>query len=143
MGIKVEHVTERMMSLMSPEQREAVTNAASEAFALNEYKAKEHLVFLSERDMHDEFEKWLKKRGFLFIHSRMDQPTTVKDGAFDFAVLGHCRGVMVEFKWGKNKPSKAQLAFQKLCRSANVPAEVFWSVYEAQSWVLEQFGLSD
>jgi hypothetical protein len=64
-----------------------------------------------ESRLHDAIESDLRRRGWYFIHSRMDRPTTTAIGCPDFIVAAP-NGITlwIECKARKGKPSTAQLA---------------------------------
>lgn len=64
-----------------------------------------------ERDLHDDIEAFCRSEGWYYIHSRMDQKTTVAVGAPDFVIfLPYGRLICLECKRKGNKPTLAQQA---------------------------------
>lgn len=55
-----------------------------------------------ERELHDQFERWLRFHEIEFVHSRMDKPSTIEKGWPDFSCFRHHNGhdlaCFVEFK---------------------------------------------
>ena len=91
-----------------------------------------------ERRLHDEFEKYLIDHNYLYIHSRMDKPTTNQVGLPDFVVFtGYGQVCLIEFKTatGKVRP-KQKVYFDKLAHRG-YSVKIARSVQEAVKWLLE------
>lgn len=64
----------------------------------------------SERELHDMIEAECRARGWYYVRSRMDRPTTVGVGAPDFVIAADDgRTFWIEAKAGRNKPTIEQL----------------------------------
>lgn len=70
-----------------------------------------------ESDLHDDIEKELKRRGWYYVHSRMDRATTQAKGVPDFIVAvplqrgvacGHSRTLWIEAKGANGKLTPEQ-----------------------------------
>ena len=92
----------------------------------------------TEGDLHDDFEKRLRARGWLYIHARMDLPSTIQVGHPDFTVFmqrppdstSPC-AALVEFKKPGGKATTEQLAKVAHALKLGWPAGVFDDVDEA------------
>jgi hypothetical protein len=64
-----------------------------------------------EKDLHEQIADYCRKRGYYFVHSRMDRRSTVQVGCPDFIVfLPSGRVVCLEAKRKGGKPTPAQQA---------------------------------
>lgn len=80
-------------------RREASTIAASKTDSVER-----------ECDLHDDIEAYCKGRGWYYVHSRMDRPTTTALGVKDF-IIAMPKGITgwVEVKIKGRKPTPAQM----------------------------------
>jgi len=66
---------------------------------------------ITEAELHDQVEAYCRLRGWYFIHSRMDQRTTVAVGCPDFAIFtDYGRTLFLELKRPGGKATPKQLA---------------------------------
>ena len=64
-----------------------------------------------ERDLHDQIEAYLRERGYLYRHDRMDRATTGQVGWPDFTIfMPHKRVLFLECKAKGKKATTAQLS---------------------------------
>lgn len=64
-----------------------------------------------EADLHDQIEKECRRRGWPFVHSRMDRRTTTAVGTVDFVIAaGNGRTLWIEAKGAKTKVTREQAA---------------------------------
>lgn len=83
-----------------------------------------------ESDLHDEITAECRRRGWGFIHSRMDKPSTVGVGVCDFAIFGGGQVFLLEAKTKTGKRTPAQLAFAALMRHNSFTVHVVRSMSE-------------
>lgn len=63
-----------------------------------------------EADLHDEVEKYCRSKGWLYIHPRMDQKSTISTGWPDFSIfMDGGKTVCLELKRPGAKPTHKQL----------------------------------
>jgi hypothetical protein len=85
-----------------------------------------------EKKMHEHFEDWLNRNGYVFIHSRMDKKATIEKGAPDFTVLRNERAICIEFKRPGQKLREEQELFRIKCNQSKVPYSVCFSYEDAK-----------
>ena len=94
-----------------------------------------------ERDIHNEFSKWLRlrKKFFSFIHADPSKRSTIYKGHPDFTIISRNRALMVEFKVPPNSLTADQLeVFTELSEAGN-DIIVCTTAGEAIHLVLERF----
>lgn len=70
---------------------------------------------LKEAELHDEIERECRSRGWLYVHSRMDVPTTNQRGVPDFVVLADKgRTFLIECKSKTGKMTPEQEGFMRM-----------------------------
>lgn len=84
-----------------------------------------------ERKLHDFFSTDLKRRGWPFIHSRMDKPSTIRKGWPDFTILHGGRVVCIEFKTEDGAPDQDQQECIAELQAAGVPVLVAYDLQAA------------
>lgn len=95
-----------------------------------------------ERAIHDEIEQFLRLRGWYYVHSRMDKPTTCAVGTPDFIVCMPDRNgcgifVAIECKLPGEKTSTDQEEHIERIIDNDGEARVCYSSKEAIDWLLE------
>ena len=95
----------------------------------------------NEREMHETFANWCRVNNLLFIHSRMDRKSTIREGWPDFTVIRAGRCVCIEFKHGASKPSDVQLDCIAELIDSNTPVLAVDSVIEAIHWTRRELGV--
>lgn len=84
----------------------------------------------SESDLHDDILEWVRVRGFLAIHSRMDRRTTTAKGVADFIIVTHRNVYFIECKRPGKKPTVEQAAFLAHVQKLGWPNAVVHSMQE-------------
>lgn len=84
-----------------------------------------------ERQMHDLFEKDLRRRQWPFVHSRFDKASTIAKGWPDFTVLLGQRAVCIEFKAEGGKVDPDQRERISELQAAGVPVLVAYDLQSA------------
>jgi hypothetical protein len=85
----------------------------------------------SERALHDQIEALARENGWLYVHSRMDCPSTIQVGFPDFALfLPGSKTIFLECKRPGGKPTTAQLAKLAHARKLGFTAEIVTSMEE-------------
>ena len=78
-----------------------------------------------ERDLHDQIEALCRARGWLYVHSRMDAPSTIAVGHPDFTMfLPGAMTVFLECKRPGEKATTEQLAKLAHARKLGFTAEI-------------------
>lgn len=90
-----------------------------------------------EKEIHEDILKFCSLKGIIPYHSRMDEKSGLRKGAWDFALLFQGKGAAIECKVGSNKLSPEQQAFGKELERANVPHIVAYSSKEAIEFILK------
>jgi hypothetical protein len=108
-------VPRNIVNLMSPEDRKRLGVYTSE-----EERIRANLV--CEREIHDQFGKWLYKKGFEdCYHSDPVRRPTIKAGLPDFGVYRDSRIIWIEFKVHPNKLTPVQeQCFERMGRNGNI-----------------------
>ena len=81
-----------------------------------------------ESEIHVQFIKWLRKKGYGFIHSRTDRKTTTQIGDPDFLVARDGRCVFIEVKVPGGKMSEHQIQRRKELMDAGNIVELAYSL---------------
>lgn len=69
-----------------------------------------------ESDLHDKIAAECRRRGWAYVHSRMDAPTTTTRGVPDFIIAARDgRTLWIECKSATGKQTPAQLGFALQC----------------------------
>lgn len=90
--------------------------------------------------MHTQLSTWLHKHGYVFVHSRMDRPTSQTCGDPDYAIFHNGRVIFCELKMPKGRLSPAQIKrFGELAR-IGCPVEVARSLESAIRYIEAGFG---
>lgn len=93
---------------------------------------------VAERELHVEFEAWLKERGWFYVHARMDVPSTIQIGHPDFTVfMPNQKTAFVEFKTPGKKATTEQLAKIAQARKFGFPAWVLDDLDEAKRLIVQ------
>ena len=88
---------------------------------------------LVERDLHDEIEKYCRGRGYFYIHSRMDVPSTIQVGTPDFVIfMPGQRTVFLECKAKSGKTTTEQNTKLAHARKFGFPAGVVDNMEDAR-----------
>ena len=88
-----------------------------------------------ERAIHDELSAWLKREGYAWFHSRMDQRTSTQLGDPDYLVCRGQRVAFIEIKTSHGKLSPAQYQRHDELAKAGCVVKVARSAEEAIKWV--------
>lgn len=95
------------------------------------------------------FKDWADKQSFIVAHWHIanERATSAKQGAYlkrkgvlagcwDYwVILENSVLAVIEFKYGDNKLSDAQIKFEKALTIANIPHKVCYSPYEATQFI--------
>lgn len=84
-----------------------------------------------ERQLHKDFEAYLRLRMWPYVHSRMDKPSTIRSGFPDFSIFANGHGVCVEFKAPGGVLSKDQRECISELRAVLTPVLVTTSLADA------------
>lgn len=84
-----------------------------------------------ERDMHEKFMQWLNLNEIYYLQSRMDKKSTIRKGQPDFCITHQGYAVHIEFKYGDNIPSEAQITCIGDIMRGGTPVHVCFSVADA------------
>jgi hypothetical protein len=95
-----------------------------------------------EKEMHQQFEGWLRRNGIKYSHPRMDKRSTVQQGQFDFMIWRRGRLCWVEFKTESGRLSKDQKLFLEDQVLDETPALVAHSYEYAVQFVEKLFSLA-
>lgn len=91
-----------------------------------------------ESELHEQIERYCTERGYLYIHSRMDAPTTIQVGTPDFAVfMPGAKSVFIECKAKGGKTTTEQLSKIAHARKLGFRAEVVDNFEDARK-VMEE-----
>lgn len=95
-----------------------------------------------EKELHDQFERWLDFHQVAYVHARTDKKSTIEDGWPDFTCLkaSDC-GVLaclIEFKNATGKLRKDQQDVIERLASQNIPVLVTGNFDEACAFVRAQ-----
>lgn len=90
---------------------------------------------LPESDLHDYILDWWHEKGWLAIHSRMDQRTTTAKGVSDFILVCPRTVLFVECKRPGKKPTPEQLAFLAHVQKMGWPNAVVTSREEFHQFI--------
>jgi len=94
-------------------------------------KPKNGEAVVPERKLHDQIEALARENGWLYVHSRMDCPSTIQVGFPDFALfLPGSKTIFLECKRPGGKPTTAQLAKLAHARKLGFVAEIVTSMEE-------------
>lgn len=85
---------------------------------------------MSERELQDQFDAWLRERRVPFYRSRMDRATTGTLGWPDFTVVIAGRALLVETKDGKGKLSARQAKLHAELRRTGTTTHVCRDFHE-------------
>jgi hypothetical protein len=89
---------------------------------------------MRERELHDQFEAWLKKHRIPYGHDRMDKKTTTKTGEPDFRCYKNGMVAFIEFKIGINKLSAKQVERCNELAEAGCTVKVCYNLESAIAW---------
>lgn len=96
---------------------------------------------LKEAELHDEIERECRSRGWLYIHSRMDMPTTTAKGVCDFVVLADKgRTFLIEAKNKTGKQTTDQRGFEMMAKMNGHKYAVVRSLHEFLDACNPEFG---
>ena len=93
-----------------------------------------------EQAIHEELVAYLKREGYAFFHSRMDQRTSTQVGDPDFVICRNARAAFIELKMPKGILSPAQVARHAELARAGCAVMVARSLEEAVAWIVAEFG---
>lgn len=85
---------------------------------------------ISEKSIHQAFEKWMRERNIIFITCRMDRASTIAKGMPDYLVVHEGRCVFIEVKTTIGKISVAQQDMFIRIKANQTPCAVTRSVEE-------------
>ena len=94
-----------------------------------------------EKELHKDFEGFLRRNRMVYIHSRMDKRATIAKGIPDFIILHRRATIAIEFKIRGNKTSTEQEQFIDSLRKEMIPVFVCYSYEEARDHVIETLNL--
>ncbi len=89
-----------------------------------------------EKEIHEDILQFCRLKGIVCYHSRMDEKSGLKKGAWDFALLHNGKGCAIECKVHPNKLSTDQEAFLEHLERGGVPHLVAYSSDEAIRFIL-------
>jgi len=82
-----------------------------------------------ESDLHDEIAAYCKLKGWYYVHSRMDRPTSQNLGVADFIIATNGGNTLwIEAKAKRNKPTREQLAAKCWLEKLGHEAHIVWSM---------------
>ena len=119
---------------MAPETRKALRCPTQP-----EADAKQERV--AERKMHEQFEQWLRLNEILYVHSRMDRKSTIREGWPDFSVFRNAVSCFIEFKVPGKVPEPEQRECINELSNNGFPVIVAYSVADAINFAAAALGL--
>lgn len=94
---------------------------------------------MSERQIADSFDRWLRAEGLVFRRDRMDKATTCIRGWPDFEIIANGRVLLIELKTEKGRLSRDQLNLHKRLSDTGTAVHVCRTIEAAcllvQQWV--------
>lgn len=91
----------------------------------------------SESDLHDEIIQLCKRRGWFYVHSRMDKRTTQAVGVPDFIIAADGgRTFWIECKAKGNKPTNEQLATITFLKAKGHAAAICYNMADVMVFVV-------
>lgn len=96
-----------------------------------------------EAPLHQDIIDLCNRKGWAFVHSRMDKPTRQDKGTLDFAIALDCgRTVWIEAKARGNKPTTEQLGRIVHLKKLGHSAAVCWNMADVLSAIAMARGLA-
>lgn len=96
-----------------------------------------------ERKMHQVFEADIRRRGWPYLHSRMDKAPTIRKGWPDFSVFNGPRAVCIEFKAEGGKLDQEQKECIAELTAAGVPVLVAYDLQSAIDFAVKNLTATD
>ncbi len=85
---------------------------------------------MTERQIHDGFNVWLRERSIPFIESRMDRKSTIAKAWPDYSIFWMDRALMIEVKTAKGRLRPDQVTMIEFIRRSGNRVEIVRSVPE-------------
>ena len=130
-------IPENILKIMEPADRAKLPEKVRLTAVERNAKAEREL----ERDMHNEFSRWLtlRQKFVSFIHADPTKRSTIQKGHPDFTILSMNRSIMIEFKVPPNSLTPDQIErFRDLTFAGN-DVMVCTSAGDAIQLVIERF----